>query len=85
VASDNFDRKTSFNFDNSTRLPYRYAEALIFVILPYGAFHQINYVSALKFIAVAPQIFSSADIARSLQKFVSHERYSLERLLQASL
>ncbi|KAF8865684.1 amino acid transporter, partial [Acephala macrosclerotiorum] len=46
VAKDNFDAKTSFNFDKSPRLPFRYAEAMIFIILPFGAFHQINYVVA---------------------------------------
>jgi amino acid transporter len=45
TARHNFDVKNSLNFDNSPKLPYRYAEAMIYIILPYGAFHQINYVS----------------------------------------
>lgn len=45
VAHANLDINTSFNFDNSPGRPFRYAETFLFVILPYGAFHQINYVS----------------------------------------
>ncbi|KUJ09194.1 uncharacterized protein LY89DRAFT_598930 [Mollisia scopiformis] len=44
TANHNFDSKTAFIFDNSPKLPYRYAEAMLYIILPYGAFHQINYV-----------------------------------------
>ncbi|KAH8649408.1 amino acid permease-domain-containing protein [Tricladium varicosporioides] len=44
VANTNFDIKTSFSTENSPKLPYRYAEAFMFVLFPYTAFHQINYV-----------------------------------------
>jgi len=44
VAKSNFDVSTSFSTTNTHRSPYRYAEAFIFVIFPYGAFHQVNYV-----------------------------------------
>jgi len=44
VAKSNFDVSTSFSVTNSPRSPYRYAEAVMFVIFPYGAFHQVNYV-----------------------------------------
>jgi amino acid transporter len=44
VANTNLGIKTSFSTQNSPRLPFRYAEAMIYVIYPYGAFHQINYV-----------------------------------------
>jgi amino acid transporter len=47
VVHDNLSIKTSFNTRNSPRLPYRYAEAMVYVIYPYGAFHQINYVCTL--------------------------------------
>lgn len=45
TAIDNFDTKTSFDTSNSPRGIYRYAEAAIFVIFPFGGFHQANYVS----------------------------------------
>jgi amino acid transporter len=45
TARTNFAIENSMNLENSPKLPYRYAEAMIFIILPYGAFHQINYVS----------------------------------------
>lgn len=44
VAKSNFDVSTSFSTANSPRSPYRYAEAFMFIIFPYGAFHQVNYV-----------------------------------------
>ena len=44
VAKSNFDASTSFSMADSPRSPYRYAEAFLFVIFPYGAFHQLNYV-----------------------------------------
>jgi amino acid transporter len=44
VAKSNFDVSTSFSTADSPRSPYRYAESLMFVIFPYGAFHQLNYV-----------------------------------------
>jgi amino acid transporter len=44
VANSNFDVSTSFSTANSPRLPYRYAEAFLFVIFLYGTFHQVNYV-----------------------------------------
>jgi len=65
---------TSFNFDNSPRLPFRYAEAFIYVILPYGSFHQINYVRLSKL-----NLSQFINKLRLSQKFASHERYSLER------
>ena len=80
VAKENFDLKTSFNFDNSPRLPFRYAEAFIYVILPYGSFHQINYVRPSNF-----NLCSITNKLRLSQKFASHERYSLERHSQELL
>jgi amino acid transporter len=44
IARDNYDIQTSFSTANSPRAPYRWAEAMLYVIYPYGAFHQINYV-----------------------------------------
>jgi hypothetical protein len=44
VANTNLSIKTSFSTQNSPRLPYRYAEALLYVMYPHGGFHQINYV-----------------------------------------
>ncbi|KUJ21641.1 uncharacterized protein LY89DRAFT_608035 [Mollisia scopiformis] len=44
VARDNYDIKTSFSTTNSPKAPYPWAEAFLFIIYPYGAFHQINYV-----------------------------------------
>lgn len=44
VAKSNFDVSTSFSTEHSPKLPYRYAEAFLFVMLPYSAFHQVNYV-----------------------------------------
>jgi amino acid transporter len=44
VARSNFDVTTSFSLENSPRLPFRYAEALLNALYPYGLFHQINYV-----------------------------------------
>jgi amino acid transporter len=44
VASDNFDTSTSFSLPSRPTSPYRYAEAFLWVIFPYGTFHQLNYV-----------------------------------------
>jgi amino acid transporter len=44
VANSNFDVSTSFSTAKSPRLPYRYAEAFLFVILPYSMPHQVNFV-----------------------------------------
>lgn len=44
VAKSNLDVSTSFFVADNLKLPYRYAEAFLFVILPYGCFHQVNYV-----------------------------------------
>jgi amino acid transporter len=44
VAKSNFDVSTAFSTANSPKLPYRYAEAFLFIIMPYGVFHQVNYV-----------------------------------------
>jgi len=49
VAYDNFNPRTAFDYSNSPRLPYRYAEAYMWVALPFTAFHQINYVSSTSF------------------------------------
>jgi len=46
VASANLDPSTSFSRENNTpRMPYNYAESLLFIMLPYSGFHQANYVS----------------------------------------
>ena len=47
VAAENYSPRSSFNFDTSPRLPYRYAEAFLYIIYPYAFFHQINYVRSL--------------------------------------
>ena len=45
VAGSNYAPSTSFKTpDNASKLPYRYAEAIIYVMYPYGGFHQFNYV-----------------------------------------
>ena len=47
VSDVNFNSSTAF--DKTAKTPtgiYRYAEALIYVIFPFGGFHQANYVSA---------------------------------------
>jgi len=44
VARSNFDIKTSFSTKNSPKLSYMYAEAFMWVIFPFGTFHQVNYV-----------------------------------------
>ena len=49
VSAENYDRATSFSSATAPRLPYRYAEAFIYVMYPYGGFHQINYVRLLPF------------------------------------
>ncbi|KAK4102514.1 hypothetical protein N658DRAFT_523091 [Parathielavia hyrcaniae] len=47
VSSANFSSDTSFSKTPATpHGVYRYAEALIFVIFPFGGFHQANYVLA---------------------------------------
>jgi amino acid transporter len=46
VSDANFNTETSFS--RTERTPtgvYRYAEALIYVVFPFGGFHQANYVS----------------------------------------
>ncbi len=47
VAKANFDVSTSFSMENSPKSPFPYAEAFLWVIFPYGAFHQVNFVSCL--------------------------------------
>ena len=88
IASINFDPKTSFKFDTSHRLPYKYAEAFLYVILPFGAFHQINYVRPFQHEAARLRRHFSAHIlitlARWPPKFETHVKYSLERLLRES-
>lgn len=44
VACDNFNLATSFDFTTSPKRPFRYAEAFLNAMYPYGLFHQINYV-----------------------------------------
>jgi hypothetical protein len=44
VAKSNFDVLTAFSTANSPKLPYRYTEAFLFIIMLYGVFHQVNYV-----------------------------------------
>jgi len=45
VAGNNYAPTTAFKApNNASKLPYRYAEAIIYVMYPYGGFHQINYV-----------------------------------------
>lgn len=44
IASINFDSKTSFNLDKSPRLPYQYAEAFLYVILPLLSIKSTMYV-----------------------------------------
>ena len=43
IAAVNFDTKTAFSTADSPKGVYRYAEAVIFVIFPFGGFHQANY------------------------------------------
>lgn len=45
VAGSNYAPSTSFKTpENESKLPHRYAEAIIYIMYPYGGFHQINYV-----------------------------------------
>jgi amino acid transporter len=44
VANANLSASTSFTTDHSPKLPYKYAEAALFVLFPFGGFHQVNYV-----------------------------------------
>ncbi len=44
VANANLDSRTAFSTTNSPKLPFLYAEALLFIMFPYSGFHQINYV-----------------------------------------
>lgn len=63
VAKVNFDPSTSFSTTNMPKSPFRYAEAFMFVIFPYGAFHQVNYVRLQGSIG----IFHTIDKDRSFQ------------------
>jgi amino acid transporter len=47
-ASTNLETSTAFQVSpqNGPRLPYRYAEAILFVMFAFGGFHQVNYVSS---------------------------------------
>lgn len=45
VAAANFDTSSTFSSQNSPKLPYRYTEAILFVMFAFGGFHQVNYVS----------------------------------------
>ena len=82
VASLNFDPKTSFNFDKSPRLPYRYAEAFLYVIL-----HSELSIKSTMYVHSNTKLrrhFSThvlIMLARWLPKFETHVRYSLGRLL----
>jgi amino acid transporter len=44
IAAANFDSRTAFDTTKSPTGVYRYAEAAVFVIFPFGGFHQANYV-----------------------------------------
>ncbi|KAM7186212.1 high-affinity methionine permease [Naviculisporaceae sp. PSN 640] len=46
VASSNFEYPGSFDTKDSPKGVYRFAEAAIFAIFPFGGFHQANYVLA---------------------------------------
>jgi amino acid transporter len=74
VASSNFDVSTSFSTTNSPRLPYRYAEAFLWVIFPYGTFHQLNYV---RFNHLAIFSVSTVDKNRLSLKLTSHGKHFL--------
>ncbi len=71
VARDNYDIKTSFSTANSPKAPYRWAEAFLFAIFPYGTFHQINYAGILI------RVISITDKIRSSLSSRSHEKRSL--------
>lgn len=43
-TTSNLDLSGSFKTERSTNQPYRYAEAFLFAIFPFGGFHQANYV-----------------------------------------
>ena len=46
ISNANFNTATSFSTTHTTPTSvYRYAEALVYVIFPFGGFHQANYVS----------------------------------------
>ena len=45
VANANLDRASAFALDSSPKRVYRYAEAAILAMFPFGGFHQANYVS----------------------------------------
>jgi amino acid transporter len=52
VSDANFNSKTAFSRTPATPTGvYRYAEALIYVIFPFGGFHQANYVSRYHYAA----------------------------------
>jgi amino acid transporter len=48
VANANLDSGTSFSSEHSPKMPYLYAEALLFILFPYSRFHQLNYVSCTR-------------------------------------
>lgn len=51
VSDANFNSKTAFSRTPETPAGvYRYAEALIYVIFPFGGFHQANYVSRSRYV-----------------------------------
>jgi hypothetical protein len=39
----------AFRVDEPNSRPFRYAEAFLFVLFPFGGFHQANYVSSIDF------------------------------------
>jgi len=79
VANTNLGIKTSFSTQNSPRLPFRYAEAMIYVIYPYGAFHQINYVCFNLAEGQSHLLVSYTDKIRLYRSSKSHEKLSHAR------
>jgi amino acid transporter len=79
VASSNYAVSTSFSTANSPILPYRYAEAFLWVIFPYGAFHQLNYVrfNLLGMINLQSSLCQTVDNNRSSLKWISHGKHFL--------
>jgi amino acid transporter len=70
IARDNFDPKTSFSTANSPRLLYRYAKAFLFVIYPYGAYRQINYI----YYTPLEKVYYILTALRSSPNSINHER-----------
>jgi amino acid transporter len=46
VVSEDLNIHTVFQrTSQATRVPFKYAEAVLFIMFPYSGFHQVNYVS----------------------------------------